>query len=80
MSSELGPGGHLIELADRLDLFLHDIKAPMSLVYDPLTQMWAGMATWGSEADDSPMAGAAAHGLSSTIPGCIEQMLREAGY
>jgi hypothetical protein len=40
---------------------------------------WSVEMTWGTEAPDSPMVGAAAYGMGSTPTNAIEQALAEAG-
>lgn len=39
---------------------------------------YTAMATWGREADDSPMVGAAAHGLGHTVEGALSSLLDDA--
>lgn len=40
---------------------------------------WSTMAVFGREAEDSPMAGGASHGVGDSLAKCLDMMLRETG-
>lgn len=49
----------------------------IGLQWNPDHQEWIFSAEWGSEAPDSPMAGAATYGNDSEVTACIEQALAD---
>jgi hypothetical protein len=50
-----------------------------TLGYDPDRSEWTTAMEWGKEASDSPMAGAAAYGVSPDLSTAVGHVVREAG-
>lgn len=68
------PGDQLIGLIES-----HDATFSIAPGGSEERKFWGTMATWGREAEDSPMVGAAAHGSGDTVVEAIQSMLQEAG-
>ncbi len=77
------------ELVDRLDQFAERVDAEVFIVrrsegsakrsgHRHTGGEWTVAMTWGAEAPDSPMVGAAAHGIADTYEEALTQALDEA--
>lgn len=74
----------LVKLTEAMDLarklldFINTNEANFSIGNDD-SGGWSAMMAWGQEAEDSPMAAAAAHGSGENIEACIRSLLIDAG-